>query len=455
MAPFGRMGLTAVLAGSLCTLYLTPLLASAASARPARSSGLTAGCGWSVTDSPALAGSSILYGVHAIAADDVWAVGKAGDVLSPGSLAEHWDGDEWSVVPTPNPTRSEQDGNVLDAVDATGPNDVWAVGSHIRRAGIGTGPLIVHFDGSRWRKVAPPAGRFLDSSLTGVVAIAPDDAWIVGARVPRGSLDEAPLAMHWDGTAWRTVRAPNPPGDRDDLLTAVTATGPDDVWAVGQAGERTTLTMHFDGTRWLTVPSPNPSGEARASLTGVVALAPDDVWADGTGGAPNSGISEHWDGTSWTLATMQVKGQFEELAGITAQADGTVWAVGLVRPDEPEYQTMAQRFKGTAWSITRTPSLDKGDQLESVTSAGGEVWSVGVTAAGPDFQPGAALILHRCGLEGSDCDYRGLGTGWTYAATSLRKVGDDDGVHGEAHPPRPGGRGVGGREPARLRRSGR
>jgi len=244
--------------------------------------------------------------------------------------------------------------------------------------------------------VPAPSGRFLDSSLTGVAAITPDDAWIVGSRAVGSPPMDAPMAMHWDGSTWRMVRIPNPPGDREDGLAAGSAVAANDVWAVGQAGERTTLTMHFDGTRWHTVASPNPPGEARNSLTGVVAIAADDVWADGTGAAPNSGISEHWDGTSWQLVPMQAKGQFEELAGITAQADGTIWAVGLVRPFQPRYRTLAQEFDGASWSVSKTPSLDNGDQLESVTSAGREVWAVGVTAASPDGQPGATLILHRC-----------------------------------------------------------
>ena len=397
MGTLGRAPVTVALTGSLFIVTLLPGLAAAAPTKETPTTEApSSGCSWAVAQSPHLAGSTILYGVHAVASDDVWAVGRAGNAASMDSLAEHRDGTAWSVVPTPNPKHASTDGNVLDAVDATGPDDVWAVGSHLRRGGISTTPFILHFDGSAWSQVAAPPGRFIDSSLNGVVAISPDDAWIVGVRATGTPPRDAPMAMHWDGTAWRLVRVPNPQGDREDALTSVAATASDDVWAVGQAGERTTLTMHFDGSRWRIVKSPDPPGEARNSLNSVVAIGADDVWADGTGGSPNSGISEHWDGTSWQLVPMQAKGEFEELAGVTAQADGTVWAVGLVRPAKPEYQTLAQRYDGTAWAITKTPSLDKGDQLESVTSAGRDVWAVGVTAPGPDFEPGAALILHRC-----------------------------------------------------------
>ena len=382
---------TAVLAGAILALSTMPATASTPP-----DAARTAACAWTVASAPELPGSSILYGIHAITADDVWAVGKFGDILAPDTLAEHWDGSAWSVVSTPDPRRHSNDGNVLDAVDATGPNDVWAVGSHIVRGGIDTRPFIVHFDGAQWRQVPPPSGRFPSSTLTGVAALAPDDVWIVGITHSGHPPIEAPLAMHWDGTAWHVVRTPNPSGDRDDELTGVSAVGPNDIWAVGEAGERHTLTMHFDGHRWRTVRSPNPPGDARNSLTGVVARAADDVWAVGTGGVPNSGISEHWDGASWKLVPMQKKGMFEEMAGVTARDDGTVWAVGLVRPSTPKYQTLAERYDGSTWSIVKTPSLDAGDQLEGVTASGDDIWSVGVTAAGPDFQPGTALILHGC-----------------------------------------------------------
>lgn len=106
----------------------------------------------------------------------------------------------------------------------------------------------------------------------------------------------------------------------------------------------------------------------------------------------------HFDGTksTWELVTMASKGEFIEMAGITAADDGTLWAVGLVRPAKPKYQTLAERYDGTAWSVSKTPSINKGDQLEGVATVGDDVWAVGVTAAGPDFVPGAALILHRC-----------------------------------------------------------
>ena len=73
-----------------------------------------------------------LFGVRALAPNDVWAVGA-------GGTAVHWNGAAWSVVPT-NTVR------VLNDVWIGGPNDVWAVG-------YGFSGLIDHWDGATWSLV--------------------------------------------------------------------------------------------------------------------------------------------------------------------------------------------------------------------------------------------------------------------------------------------------------------
>ena len=96
----------------------------------------------------------------------------------------HWDGRSWSAVPTPNPWPECQDGDILwsdgatwrevtvaggssgelTSVSATGPNDVWAVGS------TGSGNLIEHFDGNGW-SVRPSPQPGSGSSLESVSAL--------------------------------------------------------------------------------------------------------------------------------------------------------------------------------------------------------------------------------------------------------------------------------------------
>ena len=123
---------------------------------------------WSEVPTPSplhkyLVDQNWLTSVTALATDDVWAVGLTRDIdtgIPDRVLTEHWDGKEWKVVPTPrlDPNRNHD----LWGVVAVAPNDVWAVGSNgIDFVGP---PLIEHWDGTRWSEIAAasvPAAGFL------------------------------------------------------------------------------------------------------------------------------------------------------------------------------------------------------------------------------------------------------------------------------------------------------
>jgi len=69
-----------------------------------------------------------LASVAPLSTHDVWAAGwyldDAQD-LEPQTLAEHWDGHDWTIVPTPNPARED----TLSGIAAVSAHDVWAVGT--------------------------------------------------------------------------------------------------------------------------------------------------------------------------------------------------------------------------------------------------------------------------------------------------------------------------------------
>ena len=122
-------------------------------------------------------GTNDLNGVHVGTADDVWAVGT----VEHGTLTQHWDGTKFSIIESPS--REGRD-NILEDVDGTGPDDVWAVGHHDNIDFIGSRTVAMHWDGSRWRTAPTPkrGGRYSQTRLVAVDTIAPDDAWAVGSR---------------------------------------------------------------------------------------------------------------------------------------------------------------------------------------------------------------------------------------------------------------------------------
>src|SRR5262249_14092188 len=83
---------------------------------------------WNVIQVPQPgAEGNILYGVAAIADNNVWAVGGARDAQAVWHpLVEHWNGTSWAVVPFP--TSADSGSELLYAVSATSSSDVYATG---------------------------------------------------------------------------------------------------------------------------------------------------------------------------------------------------------------------------------------------------------------------------------------------------------------------------------------
>src|SRR5438876_8041579 len=82
------------------------------------------GTAWSIVPSPNVAGnSSILEAISVVSANDIWAVGYSQDTnFNTFTLTLHWNGTAWSIVPSPT-----VDHDILFGVDAIATNDVWAV----------------------------------------------------------------------------------------------------------------------------------------------------------------------------------------------------------------------------------------------------------------------------------------------------------------------------------------
>jgi hypothetical protein len=180
---------------------------------------------------------------------------------------EHWNGQAWSVVTVPGQ-------GYLGDLASTGPNDVWAVGS------TDSGPLVEHFDGSRWSVAETPQVR--GGNLSSVTALSPTNVWAAGSQGLSGTRT---LVMHYDGKAWRVVPSPNvsEQANADNVLRGVAAAGPSDVWAVGmyqneqtQIHQHRTLIEHWNGSSWSIVSSPSPghSSELNAAAVPAAGIAP-------------------------------------------------------------------------------------------------------------------------------------------------------------------------------------
>ena len=340
-----------------------------------------------------------LHAVSVLSRDEAWAVGEKLTKDGAGTvLIQHYDGHGWTSMSARLPTGASS--SSLAGVAALAAGNVWAVGA-TNVEGVDE-PLIEHGNGTRWQDVEnPPLGS---ASLAGISGSRPDDVWAVGQAAGRA------LVEHWDGRHWRVADFPDSgvprasdrrAGATGSELTSVSAIAPDDVWVAGQSVDgrhSRTLIAHWDGNDWTVVPSPTPGKQKLAHLTGISASGPSDVWAVGdyAAGTALLPLIEHWDGTSWTESEApHLTGHLRRLTAVTARTADDAWAVGIRGG-----KTVILHWDGAAWTQAKTPPDDDGSFLAGVDAdAADDAWAVGGRADADGFRP---LRLHWDGAAWVD-----------------------------------------------------
>ncbi|HUS14661.1 MAG TPA: S-layer homology domain-containing protein [Chloroflexia bacterium] len=353
------------------------------------------GAAWRVVPGPTPTGTQhALRGLATVAPNNVWAVGYTGSPYGPAqTLIEHWDGAAWSLVSSPN----GGSGNAaLLGVAAVAANDVWAVGRD------GQQTLTLHWNGTAWTAIPSPSVAGNSNWLYGVAAVAANDVWAVG-YYGMSSGDSRTLILHWNGAQWSIVASPNV-GSFENELYAVTALSANDIWAVGRIGQwgtrERTLTLHWDGISWNVLGNPNtPIGEYTPyAFYGVAGRASNDVWAVGAyrNNSWSQTLIEHWDGSAWSIVASpngNLAGD-NEFHAVAVDPAGGAWAAGYFLDNGfGGYHPLAARLNGSAWALTPAPYPGPdNDRLFGVAVASpGSAWAVG--QQGPDANATMPLIL--------------------------------------------------------------
>lgn len=333
----------------------------------------SANCGvWSVVSSANATTDDYLHATSAISSNNVWAVGDYIPTNSKSGVAqtmiEHWNGTQWSIVPSPNVGTGDND---LYGVAAISANNVWAVGDSSGNT------LIEHWNGSKWSVVTSPNM----GQLTAITAISATNIWAVGGIAQ-------PLVEHWNGMRWSIVHSPNPGTTSGaNVLNSVTAVAANNVWAAGYYASSTnsyqTLVEHWNGKIWSVVANPNVPN-THDYLTSIQAVSANDIWAVGSSFTLDSvgkTLIEHWNGKQWSIvASPNTSGTLSGLNGVTVVSSTNAWAVGYSFTGNGTGPTVIEHWNGTKWSLVSSPSPAVGfNSLSSVTRVPGTnlVWAVG------------------------------------------------------------------------------
>jgi hypothetical protein len=328
------------------------------------------------------------------------------------TLAERWNGNSWSIQPTPNPSGGQNSG--LVGVSCATATACTAVGRFTNSLGFGV-PFAEQWDGTRWVVEPVPDLGSADSTsqLTGVSCVSADACMAVGYYVNRTG-DVVTLVDYWNGTHWAAVTTPNPQGTDESILRAVSCKRKKECTAVGYYdadNSQLLLAEHWNGKTWKIQTIPSPSGTTQSfptaascpsaricMMAGGYTISGTDLtlaeqrdrgnWAiqstanpgdsqnlflglschgkqacTGVGYFINSqdaqvALAERWNGATWTTqVTPNPGGERNVLTGISCPSANECIAVGLLQLAQGTELTVAERWDGTKWVVQPTPCL--------------------------------------------------------------------------------------------------
>jgi len=301
---------------------------------------------FSVVASPNPTGStgSHLNGVSCVSASNCTAVGYYATSSSPGrTLVERWNGTKWSIIPSPNATGSI--GSYLNAVSCTAATSCAAVGYSYNSTATKT--LAARWNGTNWAVSASPNPSGDDPALFSVSCASATNCLAVGNYTSTSGSD-ATLAERWNGTKWSIVASPTPKGS-DSYLNAVSCASGTYCIAVGSTypatGPGRTLVERWNGSAWAIVSSPSPAGVNESWLSGVRCRSATTCTAVGASSATSDKtLVERWNGSAWVIVaspnpTGSTASYLNDVSCVTATA---CTAVGDWRGSSP-YRTLIER----------------------------------------------------------------------------------------------------------------
>ncbi len=206
------------------------------------------------------------------------------------------------------------------------------------------------------------------------------------------------------GSIWTVQPTVNPqakaPQPTNSTFASVSASGPDEAWAVGTFSNQKALDQplveHRTATGWTRVTVPVPAGQ-QATLSAVDDLSPGNAWAVGTSfsggiGATPAGTTliEHWNGTRWSIVPSPnpatgIAGDTDVVTSITGTGSDNLWVAGSdTNEANRTIQLLFEHWNGTAWTAVTSPTpLQSAQFATGITAVSPDnVWAVGLDETG-------------------------------------------------------------------------
>jgi subtilisin family serine protease len=263
------------------------------------------------------------------------------------TLAERWNGSSWSLQSAANPTPQSE--NELEDVSCASSTMCMAVGNdHYRSKGFSE-----VWNGSEWKVLSTTTGEMKAISC-------PTTTWCMTVA----KSEDNGWQLKWVETmsgSWQTTTKspPTPEGATEMKLQDVSCTSESACTAVGsyKTSEYKPYVARWNGSSWSLQSAPNPTeGDASEAMLSVSCVSSTSCVA--VGRAAKKPFAERWNGSEWTRATApNPEGATEAtLEGISCSSSSACMAVGNYKGSSGPNKTLTESWNGSSWSVVASPN---------------------------------------------------------------------------------------------------
>lgn len=241
------------------------------------------GSEWSLQTAatPMGATSSELSAVSCTSSSACTAVGRYTLEGTSVTLAQRWNGSSWTVQSTPNPAGATS--SSLLGVSCTASNACTAVGYYYDSEGQRL-TLAESWNGMEWSIQSTPNREGATKHiLLGVDCWSASACTAVGGDFPSGEPQET-LVERWNGSEWTIQESQNPSESEASVLHGISCVSESACTTVGdyiEGGVNVTLAERWNGSSWALESTPNPEGATFSALWSVACTSTTECIAPG------------------------------------------------------------------------------------------------------------------------------------------------------------------------------
>ncbi len=323
------------------------------------------GTEWSIqsTSNPSEASGSTLQSVYCASSSSCVAIGYSSTSTGWESFSEQWNGTTWTLKSLPEASGAAI--TITPGMSCTSASACTAVGYAYSPTAKAYLTVAERWNGTEWKVQTTPTPSGAEDSYLRTVSCSSSTSCIATGEYVNSSGTTVTLAETWNGTEWKVQTPPNPTGAKESILrgvlctssTACTTVG----WYVNSQGITTNLVQRWNGTEWSIQSASNPSGLATNKLFAVSCSSSTACLSVGwyvNSSDVYDAAAETWNGTEWVIHNPAVPSgaTLSSMDGVSCSSSTACTAVGAYMNSSGTIVTLAERWNGTEWTIQSTPN---------------------------------------------------------------------------------------------------